>query len=124
MTWTVTIEGTVESFDTEAYIANLAALLGVDESDITLIVTASSVSVEATISMGSPDSAEAAIETLDALTPAVASATLGSTVLGTEVAVYQTRAVLAPSPPPRPPAASPPSRPRTRTAARRGRSIS
>lgn len=105
----VVVAGTIETFDQNAFKANLAKELeGVDTDDIDLRVTAASISVEATIR--APADSAKQTKVLDKLTkimadPAAASAALGITVekIETKPAVATVMYIASPPAPPSPP---------------------
>ena len=71
--------GTIESFDEAAFKAGLAALLaeGVEPRHVTLVVSAASVRIEASIVMDSAAAADAVTSTLSTATPADLTSALG-----------------------------------------------
>ena len=71
--------GTIESFDKAAFKAGLAALLGegVEPRHVTLVVSAASVRIEASIVMDSAAAADAVTSTLSTATPADLTSALG-----------------------------------------------
>merc|ERR1719440_2767209 len=106
----MTLAGTVSSFDQSAFIAQLAALLGVSASDITITVSAGSITISiSVVARGSPTA-----NIVASLTQPVSAL---STALGVTVqtaatpAVSDPVAVYAPSPPPPSPSPPPPSPP-------------
>ena len=114
--FTATVDGTLETFNQNAYRANLAAMLGdgMRQSDITLQLTAGSVTVVATISPPTLNSAKSTLSTLTALTAASNATAILSTGLGMTVAsvappVLTFALKVSPeAPPPPPPTPSPP----------------
>ena len=109
VTSTFTVAGTVSSFNEPAFTAALARAVSVNESQISLAVTAASVSVVATIATTSNNATEAngisaAVDDLAANVTA-ASATLGVSV---EAVTAPVTAVATVAPPP-PSPSSPPS---------------
>ena len=97
---TFVLAGTVESFDQESFKSNLAAgLSGVEPDDITLIVTAASVSVTATIRTQDANIASAAVQTLTLLGRQELSNLVGVQVESISSISSSTIAFDAPSPP-------------------------
>ena len=97
---TFVLAGTVESFDQESFKSNLAAgLSGVAPDDISLIVTAASVSVTATIRTQDATIAESAVQTLTLLGRQELSNLVGVQVESVTSISASTVAFDAPSPP-------------------------
>ena len=69
-----TLSGTVETFDDTSYKTNLAALLGVTEAQISLLVSAASVRVVATVSAPDVQAAQSMASVLGGLDGTTASA--------------------------------------------------
>ena len=78
------VSGTVETFDSHAFAESLAGMLNVTRASVSLVVAAASVRVTATINADNAADASALVDTLSALTPAVASSILGVTVESVE----------------------------------------
>ena len=97
-----TVAGTVETFDDLSYKTNLAALLGVDKEQISLLISAASVRVVATVTAPDVQAAQSMASALGALNATTASAALGETVENVAAPVVALVARDAP-PPPQPP---------------------
>lgn len=100
MNLTVTVAGTVDTFDRQGYAARLATVLSVAVEDIALQVTPASVRVLAIITPKSKAAADAAFATLQAATPTSLSSDLQLKVEALEEPSYGTRIVPATPPPP------------------------
>lgn len=108
----MTVEGTVEAFDQANFTSRLASSLGVPPEAIALNVSAGSINVVATVSVGG-DATEvlSTLQGLAANTSALSDA-VGVTIEGVDAPVISLQLVAAPSPPPPalrpPPSPSPP----------------
>ena len=104
VTFSMTVAGSIATFNTSEYKANLASVLsnGITPADISLALTEGSVVVAATVATPSRTAASAAAAVLTASNAANLTAALGVPVesLTPPVVVYQ--AILAPTPPPSP----------------------
>lgn len=87
VTFETVLEGSVETFDEDAFKTSLAVHLdGVNEADINLNVTSASVVVVATIATESHDAAVNAATQLNQLTPVTLQDILGVTVVSIQQA--------------------------------------
>ena len=109
----VTLGGTIEAFDQQAYVLRLASTLGIEPARITLVVAAASVSVTAIISSPTDVEATAVAKAVDnlAVDTVVASAALKVSVISAEPASTQVVVRPVPSPPPAVLTLPPPSSP-------------
>ena len=109
----VTLGGTIEAFDQQAYVLRLASTLGIEPARITLVVAAASVSVTAIISSPTDVEAAAVAKAVDnlAVDTVVASAALKVSVISAEPASTQVVVRPVPSPPPAVLTLPPPSSP-------------
>ena len=109
----VTLGGTIEAFDQQAYVLRLASTLGIEPARITLVVAAASVSVTAIISSPTDVEAAAVAKAVDnlAVDTLVASAALKVSVISAEPASTQVVVRPVPSPPPAVLTLPPPSSP-------------
>ena len=109
----VTLGGTIEAFDQQAYVLRLASTLGIEPARITLVVAAASVSVTAIISSPTAVEAAAVAKAVDnlAVDTLVASAALKVSVISAEPASTQVVVRPVPSPPPAVLTLPPPSSP-------------
>ena len=102
---TFTISGVLSSFDTPAqanFTANLASLWPhVSASDISLLVSAASIKVEATV-LTTTSGAQEIASTLSALSPTNLTGVLGVPILSASTPIVGIKAVGAPPPPPWP----------------------
>ena len=92
------VAGNIESFNREAFVAGLRALLPAARG-INVGTSAASVSIVAYIVMGSESDGDVAIFVLTSTKPNVLSGQLGVTLTGAPTAVAATELVAAPSPP-------------------------
>ena len=97
-----TLGGTIESFDQQAYVLQLASTLGIEPTRIKLVVAAASVSVTAIIASPTAVEAAAVAKAVDnlAVNTVVASAALEVSVISAEPASTQVIVRPVPSPPP------------------------
>ena len=111
VTVSIVLSGTVDTFDADAYKANMAPLLeGVDPSDITLSVSAASVQVVAEIIAADASIADSVVTTIQSYDSGAMSAALGVTVEQVVAPVIEVVVLTAP-PPPSPEPLSPPPTP-------------
>ncbi len=113
ITFTVTVSGTVDTFNQAAYKANLANYIGVPQDYVSLNVTSGSVSVVASVHAANTSSKDSIVSTLQPLTSDTAAATqaLQVTVESVDTLTSSVETVFPPpSPlsPPIPPSTSPP----------------
>ena len=109
----LTVQGTVEDFDEASFQSSLGAHLKVSPADISLVVSAASVIVKATITFADASAAGSVVDTLQGLASNLTalSAAVGVTVEGATDPAVSRVVILAPSPPPPsppPPSPSPP----------------
>ena len=107
-----TVQGTVEDFDGAGFQESLGAYLGVPPADISLEVSAASVSVKATVTFTDASAASSVLNTMQGLASNLLalSAAVGVTVEGATSPMVTQVLILAPSSPPLsppPPSASP-----------------
>jgi hypothetical protein len=99
----VTLAGTVEEFSRDDFRRNLAALLGVQQADISVNVTAASVRVVSTLATTNRSFASAARDTLAAASTQSLSVALNVTVEAVDEPLLEWITIAAPDPPPAPP---------------------
>ena len=109
----LTVAGTVETFDQDAFKANFSATIGVQPEKVSLAVSAGSVVVVATIETDTADDADALVTNLETLTSdtTALSASLGVAVESVSPPVVEEVVTPGPSAPPSPPPSPPPPSP-------------